>query len=440
MVFDILMNVLRVTICCVVFACCLMVPLRTRFRYGALKMTLIALLTVVMTVGIVVLFLTPDQFFSDYSSLGICLWLAGAILIYHMAVKGSFYEVLFVVLVILNLYVNVVAIAKIVISVIPLPFPAEAARTLATTAVLILYLPLLWLLMIRLYKRVIEFSVDFLFWRFIWVIPALCYMVYYVKIINDYWKHPVQTGTGDILFIILWSFTSYTLFCITLQMIIQTYEGMNAKAEAAILAAQVKVQGNQYERLLDNIETTARLRHDWRHHLLSINSYVEHGDLDGLRDYMKELLPAYMTDSGAPICANYIANAILQHHAVIAKATGVEMRITANIRKLLSVSDTDLCIVLGNLVENAVEAAGACTGEKLVEIKAEMQGRQMILLIRNTYSGRISVRDGVYFSTKHDGIGIGISSVKKVVEKNQGIMRMEYDGKIFTVYILLNAG
>ena len=73
---------------------------------------------------------------------------------------------------------------------------------------------------------------------------------------------------GDILFTILWSFTTYALFWVTLQMIIQTHEGISAMEDTKRITMQLEMQKERYEKLLENIESTRRLRHDWRHHLM----------------------------------------------------------------------------------------------------------------------------------------------------------------------------
>ena len=72
-----------------------------------------------------------------------------------------------------------------------------------------------------------------------------------------------------------------------------------------------------------------------------------------------------------------------------------------------------------------------------VEIQAEMRGKQLILQIQNTYQRDVILKDGKYYSTKHSGVGIGLSSVEKVVDKYHGIMRVSFDGIIFKVQILL---
>lgn len=111
---------------------------------------------------------------------------------------------------VLNLYVNIVAIAKVIVNSLSLNLPFSMVYALVVIGVLVVCFPLLWILMVRLYKQVVEFEGDFSFWKYIWVIPALIYMIFFVKIVGDYWKAHVPTNGVDITFTVLWAVTTYT--------------------------------------------------------------------------------------------------------------------------------------------------------------------------------------------------------------------------------------
>ena len=440
MAVDVISIALRVIICCFIFAFFLFVPFHSRFRYSYGKTALLAMGLIAVTAIVTVLFLTSGLFFYHFSSLGIILWLVCAIAAFRLAIRGSSYEILFIVLIVLNLYVNIVAIAKVIGELITVPMDSAVEQLLLVTAVLIAYLPFLWILMVRLYRQVIEFNMNLPFWRYIWAIPALTYMIFYVKIINDYWKRISQLGAGDVIFIILWSFTSYAFFYVTLQMLVQAYKGATAMKQAEFAASQQEMQREQYGEMLGYLERTSRLKHDWRHHLLTIEGLTEKGDLAAVKQYLQDLIPEYSRGNETPACRNHIADVILRHYVAVAKARGILMEIHADIAEELSVSDTDLCIILGNLVENAVEACTAMEdGERLILVKTEMKGSQLILMIKNTYQHEIIEKEHQFCSTKHRGMGIGLESVKHVIEKYKGQMKVDYDGNHFSVYILLQA-
>lgn len=430
---------LRVGAACILFAFFVFVPLRSRHRYGSLLTGIWAGALVAITIAVTILFLTPNQFLSDYNLPAIIIWIGLALVIFRITIKATFYELLFIVLVVLNLYVNIMAITKSIVSTALFDMPGAKAQFLVAVCVLILYTPLLYILMMRFYKQVIELDIYLSFWKVIWVIPALTYMVFYVKIVNDYWKEPVHIEGKDVIFSILWSFTTYAFFLIILMMLIQEYKGIIAAQKAGLAVSQLQMQEEQYERLIGNIEDTARLRHDWRHHLLIINGFSEDGDGDGLKEYLQELMPEYLAESETPVCDNHVVDIILRHYFALSKENGILMRIHAEISADIPIAETDMGIVFGNLTENAVQACKSLdSGERIVDIRAITKGNQLVIIIKNTFDNQIVQRSGKYLSTKHEGQGRGISSVRRVVDKYHGLLKITHDESFFTVSLFMN--
>lgn len=439
MIADIINISLRVGITCIVFAIFLFYPLKSRYRYNNLKTGLLILCLIAITLAVTILFLTKGMFFSKHSTYGIILWIVCAVLIFYLIIQGSFFESLFIMLVILNLYVNIMTIAKLIVSITNWSISPQTARTLISIGVLILYIPLLWFLTFRLYKPIIEFQVNFYSWRFIWIVPALTYLIFYVKIISDYWSSAAQVAMGDVVFSILWSLSSYIFFCVALSVLTQTYKRITIMEQTKRISDQLTMQEEQYQRLLQNIEETARIRHDWRHHLLMINGLVNEQKTEELKQYLEKLMPVYLSGGELPICENHVVNVILQHYKATAKTEGIEMLISADIPHSVAIPHMDLCIIFGNLVENAIEACvSQSLTDKSIEIKAARKEHLLVIMIKNTCDKEILVKNDTYYSTKHDGTGIGLSSVKSVVEKNKGYMQIKHGAGCFQVNIILN--
>lgn len=219
---------------------------------------------------------------------------------------------------------NIASISKVFLLILGLNYHNAFTYTLIRTAALIGCIPFLWLLLVKLYRMVIEFDIKFSFWQYIWVIPALLYLIFFTKIIPDYWLNPINVGKLDIAFLLLWAVTTYVVFYVTLLMLIQNYNRITAMQQKELISAQLKMQESQYEKLLENIENTSRLRHDLRHHLLSINAFAENGDTVDLLNYLKDLNLTYLSNEETSICQNHIVDVILQYYAVIAKERGIE--------------------------------------------------------------------------------------------------------------------
>lgn len=251
---EIISIVVRVVLSCSVYAYFVVTSLRSRLRYDNFKTGLLISLLLFLTALLTIFFLTPHTYLSKYNAIAIFAWLVSGILIFRYMIKGSYLEILFMILVILNLHVNIAAIAKIIIANLHLPVSDYWLYAVTAICVLILYIPLLWVLFIKLFERVIELDIRLSFWKFIWIIPALTYMIFYVKMVNDYWKSPIKASTGEVVFMILWSVTTYCFFCVTLQMLVQAYKGIVAKEQMRAIETQLGMEEKQYKSLLDHIE------------------------------------------------------------------------------------------------------------------------------------------------------------------------------------------
>lgn len=430
---------MRITFSSIIFLFFIFEPLTSRYRYSRLKTKLLVSSLIVLSIAVSLLLLTIGTQHPKSVVFIIIVWISYAVSIFHLTIKGSLFEGIFIVLVVLNLYANIITIAKLLANMSHWGISQHVIRAIIATGVLILYIPLLWILMFKLYKSLIEFQTDFSAWKYIWVVPALTYLIFYVKIRSDYWNDPIQVTAQDVIFNILWSLSSYVFFCVTLLLLLQTNKSITAMEQARIITVQLNMQEEQYRQLLDSIEQSARFRHDWRHQLLTINGLAKEQKLDELKQFIAKLMPVCLNEGDLPICENHVVNIILQHYRAMADAKGIKIKISADIPQSLPVPDMDLCIIFGNLVENSIEACINQKGtDKFIDIKTAVKEKLLVVTIKNTYSRKVILKDNIYYSTKHEGRGMGLPSVRRVVEKNKGYLQIRHDNGCFCVNILLN--
>lgn len=131
-----------------------------------------------------------------------------------------------------------------------------------------------------------------------------------------------------------------------------------------------------------------------------------------------------------------MANSILGYYSLKAKGTGIPFHCACSIPKQLSISDSDLCIVLSNALENAIEACRNLdnTSERFISNEVKALNKHLLIKIENSYNGNLNVQDGNYLSTKSEKSGgIGLQNIKKVVEAYGGFIKIEHNGKVFTL-------
>ena len=103
------------------------------------------------------------------------------------------------------------------------------------------------------------------------------------------------------------------------------------------------------------------------------------------------------------------------------------------------ISDTDLCKIYGNLLENAVDAVKdqAPESQPYVKVLTKIKNKKLLIEISNPYSNEIQRKEAGFYSTKHEGFGIGTASVTEVVQRIGGYVAFDTDGGIFKVNIFL---
>lgn len=132
---------------------------------------------------------------------------------------------------------------------------------------------------------------------------------------------------------------------------------------------------------------------------------------------------------------NAAVDSVASYFAPLCRENGIPLAFGLDLPRELPVSEPDLCSVLSNLLENAMEASLKTPPEhRLVKVSARLHSGHMVLLsVENTYNGKVKEKDGVFLSSKRPGEGIGLQAVRHIAEKTAGIA----DSIMVTVYSAL---
>ena len=180
-------------------------------------------------------------------------------------------------------------------------------------------------------------------------------------------------------------------------------------------------------------------RHDYRGHIQAMKALLSAGDLDGLRGYLDKLDTDLNTVDTVIKTGNPMADAILNSKISLAQSRGITVKADAHVPVGLRMSEIDLCCILGNLFDNAIEASLALPPqERLIRVYMEMKGTQLYISFTNFTAGKKLRKTGkVYKSTKGEGHGFGLVRIDKIIEQLDGYLSRNSEDGAFTTEILI---
>lgn len=183
-------------------------------------------------------------------------------------------------------------------------------------------------------------------------------------------------------------------------------------------------------------------RHDYHDHIQTMKAYLAMGRLEELSDFLGELDKDLTTVDTVIKTGNVMIDAILNSKISLAKARGIRVDAKAIVPKELelSLSEIDLSLVIGNLMDNAMEACDSIQdeNEKFIRIYIDILKGQLYIYIMNSAEGRRKRRGRIYESTK-DGKyhGFGLMRIDKVVDRYHGYLDRQDEEGVFVTEVML---
>jgi len=298
-----------------------------------------------------------------------------------------------------------------------------------------LYIPLLYF--VRTYfSKTIRDRISRVMWRWLWLIPALFYsffdyIVYYASDRSS--LEVVMSPKTSIILAISFAGQIFIYFCIS-KLVVNTTESMILTADNQQLTMAIK----QQDSLMDHIKEIRVIKHDIRHYLLTLDSYLQENNVEKAKEELRKYIKNFPSQK-LIYCNNAVLNSLLVYYEDKLKMNQVEAKIMIRDIDEIQLSDQDVSVLFGNLLENACDAAISCTNTKrFVHVKSMLFQNQYIFTIENTYNNEIMTdHKGNRFSTKHDGLGIGMESAKMIVEKHNGTIQHNYGESVYCVNIIL---
>ena len=216
---------------------------------------------------------------------------------------------------------------------------------------------------------------------------------------------------------------------------------LEKSSQAKLLNSMLEIERKQKQseiNLLRKAETQIAIhQHDMRHHLVILDGLISSGKTEQASEYIRKTANDIASITPERFCENDIVNLICSFFSDKGKQDDIELIVDARIPATPSISDTELCAILSNSLENAFNAVAALEKQyRKVKFNCQLKQEKLLIEIQNPFDGKIIIKNGIPHSEKQRH-GYGCQSIRSITENYHGICTFETANNIFTLRIVL---
>lgn len=207
--------------------------------------------------------------------------------------------------------------------------------------------------------------------------------------------------------------------------------------ENAILKEQSSALENQQELIKQSLYSTKALRHDMKNQILVLLSFVEKRDYEHIASHSQFMLENIEGTKTLASSGHFVIDSLINYK--LSAYEDITRNVSLQVTEDLPLLAYDLTVILGNLIDNAVTAVNLAIDEKIINLLLDCDKGNFVLIVENSFQGKVHYEHGRYHSTKlfSANHGYGLANVEKAVKKNLGSMEIEHGSDRFTVTVVI---
>ena len=179
-------------------------------------------------------------------------------------------------------------------------------------------------------------------------------------------------------------------------------------------------------------------RHDYHNHIQALQASMALGKYEEVNEYLRQLNDDLTTVDVTVKTGRVMVDAILNGKMNIAAQNQIPVKVKAKIPEGATVSDVDLCVIIGNLLDNAIEENKKLPEEdRFIRIYIGQKNTQVYLAFTNAAGKKQDKRGSLFLSSKGESHGFGLSRVESIVKKYGGLFSADSEDGGFTAEILI---
>ena len=210
---------------------------------------------------------------------------------------------------------------------------------------------------------------------------------------------------------------------------------------ADILNMQMRLEKQSFKRIEESYSRTRELRHDLKNHIFTLKGIAENGSKEELLDYLEKMTDAVEEATYVSMSKNTAVDAVLNEKLIYAQKNQISTQFDITSLDNIKTSSMDICTILSNALDNAVEACLKIENaqDRYIDLKINDIESELIISVKNPSLFAQTRRAGAYIYAKKDKEhhGLGLKSIKRTVDKYDGDMLVKYEHGVFALVISL---
>lgn len=235
----------------------------------------------------------------------------------------------------------------------------------------------------------------------------------------------------------------FVINVIVFRIYLQLFGIMELKRKNAIYEKEFDLLEQQMHEREEVMQEFRVQKHNLKHQITELLSLLKSSEYEKLEYSMKEMIELRSLESvRISRTDNSVIDAFLNYKSEVMEKSGITFKVAMDIPVELPFAGSDLCVILGNAIDNAIEAN---TRSKIdgayIKLEIIYDGENLIILLNNTFDGNVMEGKEGWFTRKHDtsNHGFGIQSIKNTIKKYDGFYNVEIRNNIYHLELMLHS-
>ncbi len=265
------------------------------------------------------------------------------------------------------------------------------------------------------------------YWKSVWFIPLLLYISMFLAL-------PIEESIETLTVLLSRLFIG---FCVIVFSAVVANNHKNL-IEKQKLSEQLNMSKVHYAGLQSKVEASRKINHDLKHIINAVRHYIDTDDKSGLGEFCCTIEDDVLSHNNVPYTGNSAVDGVLYHYIKQAEENNIKFQYRGHIAEY-GISDMDICVLLGNALDNAFTACLTVADKRSISVTAETDETTLSVVIQNTFDGKVETSSDTIFSRKRENrVGLGLKSMHTICEKYNGSIKTKWNDNTFTVLIVLS--